>query len=122
MISSPLSHQQEVSCFGTNGEGDAEDNWTLNIVSGKAFWRRNDAVTLRHSGTSMYLHSHQYRYDIQVIRGQQEVTAFKEDNSDNRWVAVEGIYMPPRDYDAEDKAIASGEALPTHVGSNAEQD
>lgn len=35
-FSSPLSSNQEISCYGDNGEGDTGDHWTV-ICSGKSF-------------------------------------------------------------------------------------
>jgi len=34
-VRSPLSHMNEVSGFGTNGEGDSSDNWVTECWDGQ---------------------------------------------------------------------------------------
>ncbi|KAJ8934639.1 hypothetical protein NQ314_013238 [Rhamnusium bicolor] len=50
---SPLSGNQEISCYGDNGEGDTGDHWTV-ICSGDN-WQRDDSIMLKHVDTQMYL-------------------------------------------------------------------
>lgn len=50
-FTSPLSHNQEVSAFGKEGEGDTGDNWT--IVCTEEYWKREDNFRLKHVDTEM---------------------------------------------------------------------
>lgn len=91
---SPLSQQNEVSCFGSDGNGDIGDNWRVQVLSQRNFWKQGDEIRLRHEGLGYFLHSHKHRYDLQIIQGQQEVTSYPNDNADNIWIAEEGVYFP----------------------------
>lgn len=50
---SPLSKQQEISLFGTEGKGDDGDDWT--VVCDKNYWQRNEPVRLLHTETGRFL-------------------------------------------------------------------
>jgi dolichyl-phosphate-mannose--protein O-mannosyl transferase len=55
---SPLSKQQEISCFGNDGNGDASDDWIVECSSSGGvgeFWKRNQKVRLLHVATQKYL-------------------------------------------------------------------
>merc|ERR1719163_762229 len=55
---SPLSHNQEVSGFGSTEESNTADHWQVEISGGKsAFWEREKVVRLKHVDTGLYLHS-----------------------------------------------------------------
>lgn len=92
---SPLSKQQEVSCFGPDGDGDESDNWVVE-TGGDPIWLRSKAVYLRHQVTGMYLHSHDVKYK-HPIAGQQEVTCVSKKSAACRWATEEGIYFPERE-------------------------
>eukprot|EP00966_Prymnesium_polylepis_P233412 5398454-Prymnesium_polylepis.1 len=49
-IESPVTGQQEVSCYGDDGEGDENDNWVC-------LWE-GDKLKLLHRNTDKRLHSH----------------------------------------------------------------
>lgn len=49
LFSSPLSGNQEISCYGDNGEGDSGDNWMV-ICSGKIL------LFIHHSVFSIHNH------------------------------------------------------------------
>lgn len=49
-FSSPLSGNQEISCYGDNGEGDTGDHWTV-ICSGKS----NTITVVKFDITSQFL-------------------------------------------------------------------
>lgn len=53
LFSSPLSHQQEISCYGEEGAGDSGDHWKV-VCTGDV-WRRAEAVKLLHLDTDVYL-------------------------------------------------------------------
>jgi dolichyl-phosphate-mannose--protein O-mannosyl transferase len=57
-VESVLSHQQEVTGYGTgDGKGDGGDNWIVECVgtSQKQFWKRGASVRLFHQDTQKYL-------------------------------------------------------------------
>ncbi|KAI7850143.1 MIR motif-containing protein, partial [Circinella umbellata] len=81
--SSPLSRQQEVSCF--DGE-DTGDDWKVECSSGK-YWTREAPIQLSHIESKAYLSSstsHQYG---QPIPGQLEVAAAKSSSKSTYWIA-----------------------------------
>jgi len=89
---SPLTGQQEVSCFGEEGSGDSGDNWKIVTTSGDV-WKRGDSVKLIHVDTSKYLSSNKSKFS-NPIPGQQEICGISQDNADVQWIADEGIYFP----------------------------
>ncbi|KAH7831125.1 putative mannosyltransferase [Monocercomonoides exilis] len=96
---SPVSAQQEVSCFGEKGEGDVLDNWKLicepNRHTGNV-WNRGLPVMLQHVETKRYLFAHKANVFPSPLQGQIEVTAFdKMDDPENKWKTAEGVYYPP---------------------------
>jgi dolichyl-phosphate-mannose--protein O-mannosyl transferase len=87
---SPLTQQQEVSCFPS---GDTGDNWIVELVSGSE-WVKGKPIRLQHVDTGKFLHSHNHRFG-RPIANQLEVTGFEQrDNQENLWTAEEGIYYP----------------------------
>lgn len=50
---SPLSRQQEISCFGNDGDGDSSDDWIVECSS--QYWKRHEKVRLKHVATDKYL-------------------------------------------------------------------
>lgn len=110
---SPLSKQQEVSCFGPDGNGDTSDNWR--VVASTPQWERGKVIELQHADTDQYLHSHNMKFK-HPIPGQQEVTCFPHSNANTKWFTAEGIYFPPRaaaknvEKIEEDKVEVEGEA------------
>jgi len=91
---SPLSRQQEVSCFGEGGNGDESDNWIVEISD--PTWLRSQKVSFKHEITGMYLHSHDVKYR-QPISGQLEISAVPARNANTAWITEEGIYFPERE-------------------------
>ncbi|PIK42972.1 putative stromal cell-derived factor 2 [Apostichopus japonicus] len=91
---SPLSHNQEVSCFGEDGEGDAGDNWV--VVCSTQQWRRNDAIRLKHVVSEKFLAVPGDVYG-RPIHGQKEVCAQATDSRNNKWKSMEGIYIKPNE-------------------------
>lgn len=53
LFSSPLSNQQEVSCYGEEGAGDSGDHWK--VVCSSGVWKRSENVKLQHVDTEAYL-------------------------------------------------------------------
>lgn len=83
---SPLSRQQEVSCYS---QTDSGDNWIVDLINAgaSAKWEQGMPIRLKHVDTGKYLHSHNFKYG-HPIPGQFEVTTFDtKDNSENIWIA-----------------------------------
>lgn len=93
---SPLSHNQEVSCFGEDGDGDAGDNWV--VVCSTQQWRRNEAVRLKHVATEKFLTVTGDVYG-RPIHGQKEVCAHSTASQNNYWKSMEGVYIKPNEGD-----------------------
>ncbi|WP_164017866.1 MIR domain-containing protein [Pyxidicoccus trucidator] len=83
---SPVTQQQEVSCFGTNGVGDGNDNWRVEVEGGGA-WTGGKRVRLIHIGTNHALHSHHGHAHPEWTRSQQEVTCY-DGRDENDWWSV----------------------------------
>jgi len=90
LFQSPLTHNQEVSAFGEEGDGDTGDNWIVKC-SGKQ-WDRNDKIRFKHADTSKYLHASQRQYG-RPIAGQHEICAYHNEDASNLWLAQEGVYV-----------------------------
>lgn len=93
-FSSPLSGNQEISCYGENGVGDSGDNWEV-ICSGDA-WLRDYPIKLRHVDTDGYL-SVSGRTFGRPINGQMEVIGTFNINQASEWKAAEGLFIHPRE-------------------------
>ncbi|XP_072029403.1 stromal cell-derived factor 2-like [Amphiura filiformis] len=91
-FSSPLSHNQEVSCFGEDGTGDDGDHFS--VLCSTTNWKRNEPVRFKHVVTEHYL---TVTGDVfgRPIHGQKEVSCYATPNSSNYWKAVEGVYVKP---------------------------
>jgi len=87
---SPITHQQEVSCFGENGDGDTGDNWLV-VCSGKN-WNRKDKIRFQHADTGHFLHISSEKFG-RPIAGQHEICGKKYEENNNLWVAQEGVYV-----------------------------
>ncbi|KAM1012778.1 hypothetical protein ACFX13_043573 [Malus domestica] len=90
---SPISSNQEVSCFGGENESDTGDHWRLTIEGSGKTWKQDQRVRLQHVDTGAYLHSHDKKY-TRIAGGQQEVCGVKDKRADNVWLASEGVYLP----------------------------
>jgi dolichyl-phosphate-mannose--protein O-mannosyl transferase len=86
---SPVTHQQEVTCYGNNGIGDANDNWRIEIEGGGT-WDSGTRLRLRHVPTNHALHSHLGFSHPDWTAGQQEVTCFAPPGDANDWWFFEG--------------------------------
>lgn len=86
---SPVTGQQEVTCFGSSGVGDGNDDWRVEVEGGGQ-WLSGSRVRLVHVATAAALHSHYGFSHPAWTRGQQEVTGFSA-RDDNDWWLVESI-------------------------------
>ena len=103
-VASPLSGQQEVSCYEQREDGDSNDNWRImcaEIRGQDPVWTRDARVALQSQNQGAYLHSHsQHRFTQKncpncPIVGQQEVTCFREQNQQNFWTVSGGVFITP---------------------------
>uniref|UniRef100_A0A0A9X0D1 Stromal cell-derived factor 2 n=1 Tax=Lygus hesperus TaxID=30085 RepID=A0A0A9X0D1_LYGHE len=94
----PLSDSnQEVSAYGSNGEGDSGDHWMV-ICDGE-YWERNEEVMLKHVDTDVYLSVSGHKYGS-PIGGQLEVVGSTRMSSVH-WKAAEGIYVHTSDLNSQ---------------------
>jgi Beta/Gamma crystallin len=84
-IPSPVTGQQEVTCFGLFGIGDSNDNWKIEIEGGGPL-RVGKRFKLIHTNTNHTLHSHPANF-----LGQQEVTGFGARDDNDWWVLTESF-------------------------------
>jgi dolichyl-phosphate-mannose--protein O-mannosyl transferase len=97
---SPLSGNQEVSCFGDDDTSNVDDNWVVELQGGDTSWTRDKKVRLTHASTGVALHSHNQKYS-RPITGQHEVCGAPTKDGNNLWIAEEGVYLPVRGSDVE---------------------
>ncbi|KAG2233152.1 MIR motif-containing protein [Thamnidium elegans] len=85
-VVSPVSGQQEVSCFGDDENTDENDIWIVEQYDQDDeqyddFWRVDQPVIIRHATTGKLLHSH----DIALEEGKNEVTAYQGTDNNDKW-------------------------------------
>ncbi|CAG9827207.1 unnamed protein product [Diabrotica balteata] len=93
----PLSSNQEISCYGDNGEGDSGDNWMV-ICSGDS-WQRDESIMFKHVDTDMYL-SVSGRTFGRPINGQMEVIGVRSSTGSVHWQTAEGVFLHAPDLSA----------------------
>jgi dolichyl-phosphate-mannose--protein O-mannosyl transferase len=82
---SPLSRQQEVSCYDGKDSGD---NWKVECLnSGDKVWNRENPVQFVHEDTYSYLSSNSNHQFGQPIPGQLEVAAARGASKNSQWMA-----------------------------------
>ena len=82
---SPLSGQQEVSCYDGKDNGD---NWKVQCVnSSDKSWIRENPVQLIHEDTNAYLSSYNHHQFGHPIPGQLEVAGYKSASKNSQWMA-----------------------------------
>jgi len=97
---SPITHQQEVSAFGENGDGDTGDNWIAKCST--KFWNRKNKLRFQHEDTGLYLHISAEKFG-RPISGQHEICAKHNEESNNLWLAQEGVYVKENDSSQKNK-------------------
>ncbi|EFA83863.1 hypothetical protein PPL_02933 [Heterostelium album PN500] len=93
---SPLTKNNEVSCFGENGEGDTGDNWKVELIDSKE-WNRSSVFRLQHIDTKAYMVANANAKYQHPIPGQLEVSCVAKKNDDGKWKVEEGIYFEERE-------------------------
>ncbi|KAF5277818.1 hypothetical protein FQR65_LT03799 [Abscondita terminalis] len=96
-FSSPLSSNQEISCYGDNGEGDTGDHWVV-VCSGD-HWSRDDSVMLKHVDTNQYLAASGRTFG-RPINGQMEIVGVHSSSGSVHWQTSEGVYLHAPDLTA----------------------
>jgi hypothetical protein len=87
-IPSPITHQQEVTCYGEGGNGDTNDNWRVEVEGGGA-WDSGKRVQLIHTNTNHSLHSHYGQTSASYTADQQEVTCYENRDINDWWLLFE---------------------------------
>jgi len=91
----PLSSSAlEVSCFGTDGEGDHLDDWIVECSG--SVWLRDQYVAFRHVETDLYLTCSDQTFG-RPIPGQHEIVASNGLDNKGRWKTMEGVFIKPVD-------------------------
>lgn len=93
---SPISKQQEVTCYRPDGAGDENDDWVVELERGGAIWNFDENLRLIHAKTNKALHSHIVSVDRDLTNGEQEVTGFAQRDFNDLWV-VATIDQPPEE-------------------------
>lgn len=93
-FASPLSGNQEVSCFGRDAVSDAADLWHVELDGASELWLADAAVRLRHNVSGTYLANHAVAYQ-RPIAGHTEVFAVKgnANSAQTRWRATQGVFL-----------------------------
>eukprot|EP01100_Stratorugosa_tubuloviscum_P014675 TRINITY_DN79_c12_g1_i1.p1 TRINITY_DN79_c12_g1~~TRINITY_DN79_c12_g1_i1.p1 ORF type:complete len:222 (+),score=97.64 TRINITY_DN79_c12_g1_i1:65-730(+) len=99
-IKSPLSNQQEVSCYGDENNSDSGDFWQIEII-GSPVWTRTSTVLIRHVDTRAYLSCSARAKYGNPIAGQLEIAAKTAKTNEVEWLAEEGLYF--KAFDIEDE-------------------
>ena len=92
---SPVTGQQEVTCFGESGVGDNNDDWRVE-VDGGGQWDGGKQIRLIHAPTAVALHSHGGFSHPQWTAGQQEVTGFSGRDANDLWFASDFLARDAR--------------------------
>ena len=81
----PLQH--EVTAYGAVGNGDANDDWVVDLANHGA-WNYGDKMCLSWSSTSYVLHSHKGYAHPLYTDGLQEVTANPKADENDYWTCI----------------------------------
>jgi len=85
-IPSPVTGQQEITCYERAAVGDYNDNWRVE-VDDSGQWAAGKQVRLIHASTHVALHSHAGFTHPEWTTGQQEVTGFAGRDGNDLWYA-----------------------------------
>mmetsp|Transcript_1583 Transcript_1583/g.3611 ORF Transcript_1583/g.3611 Transcript_1583/m.3611 type:complete len:179 (-) Transcript_1583:127-663(-) len=97
---SPLTNNQEVSCFGSDEQSDEGDLWKVDWDGNAKHWMKDTQVRLQHVPTSVYLSSHDKKFG-RPINGQTEICGMRKGGKESLWSATEGVYFPQHQDEAE---------------------
>lgn len=88
---SPLSGNQEVSCFGSNQQSDPGDIWVVELKETKV-WEQDSPVLIKHESTGAYLGSGKKEYG-NPISGYSEMYAAKGKGGEHMFMATDGVSL-----------------------------
>ena len=88
---SPLSGNQEVSCYGSNQQSDSGDVWVVELENTKV-WEQDSPVLIRHESTGAYLGSGKREFG-NPIAGYSEMYAAKGKGSEHTFKATDGVFF-----------------------------
>eukprot|EP01126_Amoeba_proteus_P056108 TRINITY_DN7012_c0_g2_i4.p1 TRINITY_DN7012_c0_g2~~TRINITY_DN7012_c0_g2_i4.p1 ORF type:complete len:208 (-),score=32.44 TRINITY_DN7012_c0_g2_i4:178-801(-) len=92
---SPLSREQEVSCYGKNGYGDTGDNWKVLLPGSSTAWKRLEKVQFQHVDTGKFLAFTDKTFG-NPIPGQREVACVDKKSQKSSFKSAEGYFFPLR--------------------------
>ena len=102
-VHSPLTRQQEVTCYGSDGDGDTGDNWIVQpkvYIKNAQYWERDTIVWMNHVDTGAFLgSSSQAQFNQQTCGGRCPVMNHLEMFAKNRadaqteWKTEQGVYL-----------------------------
>jgi len=89
--SSAVTKQQEVTCYGKDGQGDGNDNFKVDVDGGGMVWGINSKIRLIHVLSNCALHSHATPLDAD----NNEVTGFSARDENDMWrvIFLDRIYL-----------------------------
>ncbi|KAI8111503.1 hypothetical protein M9435_004003 [Picochlorum sp. BPE23] len=97
LFQSPLSGQQEISCFGSAKQSDTGDVWSVEWDDGKkTSWLRDMPVRLKHKDTGRFLSNHGKTYP-RPIQGHSEVFGSSKKGKEQLFRAGDGVYFAERE-------------------------
>ena len=88
---SPLSGNQEVSCFGSKDQSDSGDVWIVELKNTQV-WEQDSLVLLKHESTGAYLGSGNKEFG-NPIAGYSEMYAAKGKGSEHTFKATDGVFF-----------------------------
>ncbi len=91
---SPITRQSETTVYGSNGNGDTNDNWVVAEIArevGAGYVTDGYAVKLKHENTGRVLHSLMADWK----QGKNEITTYAG-RDDNDWWIIEIVAQPDK--------------------------
>eukprot|EP01024_Parvocaulis_polyphysoides_P059492 TRINITY_DN6434_c0_g1_i2.p2 TRINITY_DN6434_c0_g1~~TRINITY_DN6434_c0_g1_i2.p2 ORF type:complete len:224 (-),score=19.76 TRINITY_DN6434_c0_g1_i2:284-955(-) len=108
---SPLSGQQEVSCFGNHEASDTGDVWIVDWDSKAKTWQQYEKVRFKHKDTGAYLKQTDQQFN-RPIPGQKEIAGSKKKDGGGQWQVSDGVFFPyTHNATKEEQEISKNEEL-----------
>lgn len=100
-VRSPLSNQQEVTGYGSTGQGDTGDDWIVQPFRGSSkYWEKGQYVHFQHAETGVYLGSTtQAQFTSRncghncPVMDHLEVFGRNAKDAFTKWVSNVGVYL-----------------------------
>eukprot|EP01026_Neomeris_dumetosa_P081811 TRINITY_DN925_c0_g2_i2.p1 TRINITY_DN925_c0_g2~~TRINITY_DN925_c0_g2_i2.p1 ORF type:complete len:232 (-),score=19.46 TRINITY_DN925_c0_g2_i2:312-1007(-) len=90
---SPLSNQQEVSCFGEGEASDTGDVWIVDWEAKNKHWTQYEKIRFKHKDTGVWLKQTEQQFN-RPIPGQKEIVGSKKKDSGGQWQVSDGVFFP----------------------------